>query len=128
MVRHSLNNFGVIKADLYKSTGQRQTRDNQQQRSLAEDGTTSGRGGDQEKEMEMDRSHPQKGTDIHYTPGPDLESPGKEKEGATKEQLEKGPGGRLSGDGIQLERGGETGPGPSPLACCCGWPMPPAGK
>ena len=58
-------------------------RDNQQQGSLAEDGTTSGRGGDQEKEMEMDRSHPQKGTDIHNTPGSDLESPGKEKEGAT---------------------------------------------
>ena len=78
--------------------------------------------------MEMDWSHPQKGTDNHHTPSANMESSRKEKEGATKKQLEKGPGGGLPGDGIQLERGGESCPGPVPLACCCRWPMPPAGE
>ena len=35
--------------------------------------------------MEMGRSHPQKDDNIHHMPGPDLESPGMEKEGLTKE-------------------------------------------
>ena len=37
----------------------------------------------------MGWSYPQKSTDYHHTPGPDLESPGKEKEGTTEEQLEE---------------------------------------
>ena len=64
----------------------------------------------------------------HHPPSVDLESTGKEEEGKAEKQLEKGPGGRRSGDGLQLERNREAGPGQGTLAVCCGWPMPPAGR
>ena len=51
----------------------------------------------------MDWPYPKEGTFNHNTPGPDLESLGKKKEGKTQEHLEKGPRGRLPRDGLQLE-------------------------
>ena len=70
---------------------------------MAKEGTAGSRRRNKEKEMEMDRPHPEKALYNHHPPGVDLESPGKEEEMKSKKQLEKGPGGRRSGDGLQLE-------------------------
>ena len=95
---------------------------------MAKNRTTGSRRGNQKKKMEMDWSYPQKDLIKHHPPGIDLEPPGKEEKGTTKKQLEKGPGGGLSGDGLHLEWNREAGPGQGTLAVCCGWPMPPAGE
>ena len=76
----------------------------------------------------MNRSFSKKTLNNHHPPGIDLEPLWKEKEGTAEEQLEKRPGGGRSGDGLHLEWDREAGPGQGTLACCCGWPMPPAGK
>ena len=76
----------------------------------------------------MDRPYPEKALNNHHPPGTDLEPPGKEEEGTAEEQLEKGPGSGLSGDGIHLEWNWEAGPGQGALASCCGWPMLSAGE
>ena len=69
-----------------------------------------------------------KALNNHHPPSIDLEPTGKEEEWTAEEQLEKGPGGGLPGDGVYLEGDREAGPGQGALAGCCGWPMPPAGE
>ena len=95
---------------------------------MAKDGTAGSRRRDKKKEVEMDRPYPEKALYNYHPPSVDLESTGKEEEGKAEKQLEKGPGGRRSGDGLHLERNREAGPGQGTLAVCCGWPMPPAGR
>ena len=51
----------------------------------------------------MDRPHPTQTLNNNHPPGTDLEPTGKEEEGTAEEQLEKGPGGRLTGYGLQLK-------------------------
>ena len=43
-----------------------------------------------EAEVGMDRSHPEETGNFYYTPGPDLEPPGEEKERTAQKQLETG--------------------------------------
>ena len=43
-----------------------------------------------EKEMEMDRTHPEETRKQHHTPSPELEPSGEEEEGAAQEHLEAG--------------------------------------
>ena len=70
---------------------------------MAEKRTPGSRRGNKKKKTEMDRPHPKKALNNHHPPDTVMESPGKEEEGTAKEQLEKGPGSGLSGDGLHLE-------------------------
>jgi hypothetical protein len=78
----------------------------QQHRSLGENQSSASRRRDQKKKMAMDWTHPEKTTDKHHSPGPDLEPSGEEKEGPAQELLEKGPGGILQADRLLLGGGG----------------------
>ena len=62
---------------------------------MTEEGKSASEDEINKRKTDDDFSHHQKGIDNRHTPGPGLESPGKEKEGMTAGQLEKGPGAKL---------------------------------